>query len=345
MRTTPCFVVFALILPFASAGGWLRPAHADPSEVVAEVGGGTITRAQLEESASAQLGQLERQRHQILEQTLNQLVEQKLTELEAAQRGVSKEQLLQEEVQGKVTEITDQQVDAFFEENKARMRQPKEQIAGQIRQYLQQQQSGQLQGALIKQLKSKHNVKIRLEPMRAEVSADGAPSIGPADAPVTVVLYSDFQCPFCSKVLPTLERVKQDYSSQVRLAFRQFPLAMHAQAEKAAEASLCANEQGKFWPMHDAMFQDQQKLGVDDLKAKAVALELNAEQFNGCLDAGKYADQVRAEMAAGEKAGVTGTPAMFVNGRFVSGAIPYEQIAAVIDDELSRKGIQKTATQ
>ena len=118
---------------------------------------------------------------------------------------------------------------------------------------------------------------------------------------------------------------------------------MHPQAQKAAEASLCANDQGKFWQLHDAMFANQQALGVDQLKAKAVELGLNAETFNSCLDSNKYAAQVATDLKEGSTAGVSGTPAMFINGRFVNGAVPFEEIASIVEDELQRKGV-KTAS-
>jgi protein-disulfide isomerase len=155
---------------------------------------------------------------------------------------------------------------------------------------------------------------------------------------VTIVEFSDFQCPFCSRLLPTMEQVKQKYGDKVRIVFRQYPLPMHPNAQKAAEASLCANEQGKFWEMHDAMFKNQQELAVDNLKSKAAALGLKAETFNQCLDSGKYAAQIQGDIKAGSAVGVSGTPAMFINGRFISGAVPLEQITSVIDDELKRKG-------
>jgi protein-disulfide isomerase len=164
------------------------------------------------------------------------------------------------------------------------------------------------------------------------------PSQGPADAPVTIVEFSDFQCPFCSRLYPTVEQVKSTYGDKVHLVFRQFPLNFHQFAQKAAEASLCADEQGKFWEMHNAMFSKQDELAVDKLKEKAAGMGLKADQFNACLDGGKYAPKVAEDVKAGSEAGVSGTPALFINGRFISGAVPYADIAKVIDDELQRKG-------
>jgi protein-disulfide isomerase len=171
------------------------------------------------------------------------------------------------------------------------------------------------------------------------VQIQGHPSKGPADAPVTIVEFSDFECPFCGGLFPTLKRVEQNYSEKVRIVYRQFPLNnLHPHAQKAAEASLCANEQNKFWQLHDAMFTDQQNLTVDDLKSKAATLSMNAANFATCLDSGKYAAAIRESLAEGNKVGVDGTPALFINGRYLGGNQPYDEIAKIIDDELLRAG-------
>jgi protein-disulfide isomerase len=157
---------------------------------------------------------------------------------------------------------------------------------------------------------------------------------GDAKAPLTIVEFSDFECPYCSKLFSTLKLVEKNYGEKVRLVYRQFPLANHPNAQKAAEAALCANEQGHFWEMHDLMFQEQRALEVPDLKAKAASLKLDAAIFDKCLDSGRHVDRVKQDIMDGSRAGVTGTPAMFINGRFISGAVPYEDLAKIIDAEL-----------
>lgn len=325
------------VLPACSAqGGAAAPAQDDAAAVVARVAGKDITQGDLEKEAAQYLKQLESQRQKILDGVLEQLVEKKLLEAEAAARGMTAEALTAAEIDAKLA-VTDSDVDKFYEENKARIPQPKEQVAEQIRNYLKQQKGGEVRSAYIGELRKKHNVRIMLEPPREKVEVGNAPVKGPANAPVTIVEFSDFQCPFCSRVIPSINKVKETYGDKVRIAFRQFPLTnIHPNAQKAAEASLCANDQGKFWELHDAMFANQGALGVDQLKAKAVELGMNADSFNQCLDSGKHAGQVSADMAAGTAAGVSGTPAMFVNGRFLNGAVPFEDIAKIIDDELQR---------
>lgn len=175
-------------------------------------------------------------------------------------------------------------------------------------------------------------------PQRTEVATAGYPTRGPATAPITIVEFSDFECPFCGRLFPTLQAVEKIYLDRVRIVYRQFPLRrIHPLAQKAAEASLCASEQGRFWEMHDSLFGDQEHLMVADLKARAVTLKLDAVAFNACLDSGKHVTTIDKDIADGAKAGVTGTPTMFINGRMMVGAQPYAQIQAVIEDELQRQ--------
>ena len=314
------------------------PAEAVPaSKTLALVGGKPVTEADVQQRAAESLQQIRREydrnTYQVVEQTLNQIVEDRLLDLEGAARGITRDQLLAEIKPGEVTEAD---IDAFYEQNKAQIPVPKEQVVGQIRNYLAQQKQVDARRAFFDGLRAKHGVTIALEPPRVPIAATG-PSRGPATAPVTIVMFTDFQCPYCARVRTTLDQVQERYGDKVRLVVRHFPLAqIHPQAQKAAEASLCANDQGKFWPLYDAMFTNPKALAVDALKAKATELGLDAAAFATCLDGGKHAGAVQADMKDGMAAGVTGTPAMFVNGRFISGSVPLDQVTAVIDDELRR---------
>lgn len=155
---------------------------------------------------------------------------------------------------------------------------------------------------------------------------------GNKDAKVTLVVYSDYQCPYCSRVETTLSQLLTDYKDKIRLIFRDFPLtSMHANAQKAAEAAECAGDQGKFWEIHDKLFASQSDLSVDNYKAWAKDLGLSTSKFNDCLDSGKYADKVTASITEGSNYGVQGTPATFVNGVLISGAQPIENFKSVID--------------
>jgi len=304
--------------------------------VLAVVGDVEITGKEVAELKASELMTVERQERKILEQGLDELVAERLLELEASERGLTVEELMDQEVDSRVTEPSAEEVDAFYEERKAQIRQPKEQIADQIRGFLRQQHRAEANAQVVAELKEKYGYQLYLEPFRVTVESEGYPARGPADAPVTIVEFSDFECPYCSRVNPTLDRVVESYGDKVRIVFRQFPLSnIHPNAQKAAEASLCAHDQQKFWEMHDAMFKEQRSLGVEQLKEKAGRLGLDTDAFNECLDSSRYADTVAADLQEGSQAGVTGTPAMFINGRFLSGAQPYEEVSKLIDSELA----------
>lgn len=350
--------IWSLLLSFCGlvvvAGGWAlaergaptEPAAAQESaaaegpapEIVAEVGGVELSEAELEETVADQLQELDRQRHDILQQGLDRLISDKLVELEAASRDMTREELLEAEVESQVGEVSEAEIDAFYEARKSQINRPKEAVTEQIRNYLAGQRRQGAYQELVGGLEEKYEVTKYLEPLRVAVEASGFPAKGPEDAPVTIVEFSDFECPYCSRVLPALEKVAENYPESVRIVFRQFPLSIHPNAWKAAEASLCAHDQGEFWAMHDVMFANQRQLAVEQLRGLAAEIGLDAEEFAACLESDRYSDQVQADFEAGQAAGVSGTPAMFVNGRFISGAVPYETLADVIDEELARAG-------
>ena len=189
-------------------------------------------------------------------------------------------------------------------------------------------------------LRSQGKVIVRLQPLpviRVEVSTQGAPVRGAADAPVTLVEFSDFECPFCKQAQPTLKQLLERYPGKVRIAYRDFPLeSIHPQARRAAEAARCAHDQGKFWEYHDALFTASPKLSADDLKRYATEVGLDGTKFDACVAGGSHKAAVQQDLDEGKELGITGTPAFFINGRPLSGAQPLEAFTKVIDDELTR---------
>jgi len=170
-----------------------------------------------------------------------------------------------------------------------------------------------------------------------KVDATG-PARGPEGAKVTIVEFSDFECPFCARAEESVNQVMEKYAGKVRLVFRHFPLNFHPNAPKAAEASMCANDQGKFWEMHKTLFANNKALGVEDLKKHAATAGLDQAKFNECLDSGKMKGIVDADTKAGGEAGVSGTPAFFINGKLLSGAQPASEFEKIIDAELKKGG-------
>ncbi len=159
---------------------------------------------------------------------------------------------------------------------------------------------------------------------------------GDFNAPVTLVEFSDFECPYCARHYPTLEKILNDYPDKVRLVYKHFPLPFHANSQKAAESSECADEQGKFWEYHDKLFENLAGNGysLSNFKQWAKDLGLDSGKFNACLDSGKYAQKVKADLSEGQQKGVQGTPATFVNGQLISGALPYTAFKSAIDNLL-----------
>lgn len=323
------------------------------SNRVAVVNGQTITQEELEKTAASELKGIETRRLQndvtlandkqeILRKALEELVADKLIEADAKKQNMTKERLIEIEIDSNVETPSNEEVEAFYEANKARIPVPKEQALPQVRQYMVERSRSQYKEMLITRLKRQYGFKSYLEPLRVQVATAGHPSRGPATAPVTIVEFSDFECPYCGGLFPTLKQVEKNYPEKVRIVYRQFPLTnIHPHAMKAAEAALCANEQKKFWEFHDSMFTNQQELSIADLKQRAVDLKLDTQAFNPCLDSGRQAAAIQADIQDGARAGVTGTPAMFINGRLLSGNQPYAEIKEVIEDELQRKSPAK----
>src|SRR5678815_107540 len=320
------------------------------TKTIAVVNGESITEAEVQKAAAPELEKLdqkqkqftatlERDKKSAVEDALEDIVNRKLLEAEAKKRSITVDDLLRAEVQEKVTPPTEETVRKFYDDNKAVINGPFIETALEIRNYLLQQGRQSAFSALMFKLKKDYGYKSMVEPDRAKVDVAGHPSKGPATAPVTIVEFSDFECPYCGGLYPTLRRVEDTYKDKIRIVYRQFPLNnIHPRAQKAAEASLCANEQNKFWQLHDAMFNDQKNLTVDDLKAKAAALSLNAATFATCLDSGKHAAAIQSSLEEGNRLGVDGTPALFINGRYLGGNQPYDAIAKIIEDELLRSG-------
>jgi protein-disulfide isomerase len=174
-------------------------------------------------------------------------------------------------------------------------------------------------------------------PEKVDIAVGDAPAKGPKSAKVTIVEFSDFQCPFCSRVVPTLKQIEDSYKGKVRIAFKNLPLDMHPNAQPAAEAAMAAHEQGKFWEMHDKLFANQQQLDRPSLEKYAEELGLNLARFKAALDSGKYRERVKQDAAEAAKIGVSATPTLFVNGHKLEGAQPFDSFKTAIDKELAAK--------
>jgi len=331
----------ALLAAAAVAAAALAPAAeskppAPPADVVAMVGGEPITIQSLEEEIRGQLLDLRMKEYQLRSRALDEIIARTLVEKEAKARGISQGELAKAEVDDRVV-VGEPEARAHYEANQARFKnQPEEEALKRATNELRQQRIRERRAAFVRELREKAGVRVLLEPVRVAVEVGDSPSRGPAAAAVTIVEFSDFQCPYCARALPTLKKVQETYGDRVRMVFRDFPLQNHPQAPKAAEAGSCADEQGKFWEMHDRLFENQAKLQVADLKQHATELGLDSAKFDECLDSGRRATDWQLDLSEGTRYGVTGTPAFFINGRMLVGAQPYESFVQVIEDELAR---------
>jgi protein-disulfide isomerase len=310
-------------------------------EVLATIDGEPVTGADLDDLVGDQLALMEFQylseRQRLVETAVEEMVRLRLLDEEAESRGITRDELIATETAGKV-DVTEAEINSFYEQNQSRLGgRTLEELYGQIEAYLRDVEREQALTDLTDALAADRDVVYLVEPFRAEIDVEGSPAFGPADAPVTIVEFSDFECPYCQLFAQTIKRVKDEYGNRVRIVFRQFPLNIHPNAPKAAEAALCAYEQGKFWEMHDLLFEEQRQLDVTSLVDKAERLDLDVPEFETCLESGKFAEQVEEDMQAATRLGIDGTPAVFVNGMPVGGgAVGYEVLAEIIDKELER---------
>jgi protein-disulfide isomerase len=312
-------------------------------QVVAEVGQARITLDEVDAKARLMDAKPYQALYEARRLALEELVAERLFELEAAARGLSRDALVEQEVNAKVQPVTDADIEGFYKENQARMRgRSLEDSKAPIEQHLATMRLAEARKSFLDELQAKTGVRKQLEPPRVEVPvAQDEPRKGPAGAPVQIVEYSDFQCPYCSRVGATLKQITEKYGDQVQILFRDFPLPFHNRAQAAAEAAQCAHEQGKFWEYHDLLFSKQNALEAEQLKQYAAELGLDATRFGACLDQGSFAQAVKDDHSQGGKLGVSGTPAFFINGRFLSGAQPYEAFARIIDEELELQAARK----
>jgi len=312
------------------------------AETVATVGGRTITRAELDKAVRSRLIELENERYEALKDGLDGMVAEEMVKLEAKARGVSMENLLKQEIVDKLKVPTDEEVKAFYDQNQEAVQgAPFDAVKSQIASYLQQQSSGQRQQDFVTELKKKYKPTITLPAPVIDVSTAGRPEKGPKNAPVTIIEFSDYECPFCKRAEDAVAQVMKTYGDKVRLVFRDFPLPMHRNAQPAAEAAACANAQGKFWEYHGKLFASSE-LNAERFKAIAAEIGLDAAKFDACVAKREFKSAVEKDLADGGEAGVDGTPAFFINGRMLSGAQPFEKLKEIIDEELAKKGDKKS---
>jgi len=325
---------------FAAAQEKKSPQTKEP---LAVIDGQTIDGSQLPTGEQAQLQRMMVRVYGVQLRALHEVLDQKLVDAEAKRMGVSVEDLVKSEVISKIPDPSDDEVRAYYQAHQGQINQPFDEAKDKVRIGMKEGEIPKarmlyVQGLWLKAVADGELV-VLLTPPKLELPIDPARLRGDPKAPVTIVEFSDFSCPYCRKAESILAELLAKYPGQVRLGYRDFPLRqIHPQAQLAAEASRCAGEQGKYWEYHDLLFANPDKQTHDGLLEDARTLKLDDKQFDACLSSGRFKPQIDQDIQLGTRAGVFGTPGFFVNGTFIDGAQPPAAFEKIIDAELCASG-------
>lgn len=323
------------ILPLVLIDG--ASAQAGSGAVVAVVDGVAINSTQLAARAGAKLLRLKTDEYNIQLAILNEYVDEVLLAREAGSRHISVEELLQREITSKLPQVSETEARAVIESAPTQYQRlgPDEAVRVAINE-ISGRRRVKLRADLLASLRARYSFQIMLQPPRLTRGIEGGQSQGPANAPIAIAEFADFQCPYCGNLSVTLQRILKEYPNQIRLTYKQFPLPSHPQAAKAAQASLCAAEQGKFWEMHDALFSEQRLLSAEAFGDLAMSAKLDLDQFDTCFKVRRFSAEVSKDMAEAISLGINSTPTTFINGQMVVGNKPYEVLRGMVEAELKR---------
>jgi protein-disulfide isomerase len=337
-------LISLFMLLTACTNGTSKPSYlfkpAGQDGLAAKVGEITITNAELNDGIESELFEAESKVFDIKFNRLKSLLLERYMNKDPRKKDMSNDEYLEKYIASTV-KISEKQIDAFIKEQNIPAEHLNPQVREKIKNYLGMEKKKEAVDGWLADQNKKNQVEVFIpKPRRPtfQVELGDAPFTGSKEAKVTIVEFSDFQCPFCAKGADILKAIKQKYGNKVRIAFKNFPLPFHNHAQKAAVAAHCANEQGSdyFWKMHDEMFAHQDSLDADGLKKTAKKISLKTEAFNKCLDENKYLTKVQQEMEEGRTLKVKSTPTFFVNGQLINGAQTIDVFADIIDEELAR---------
>jgi len=322
------------------------PVSGDPAAEIstaslATVDGQVITGAQLDPELQAALRDarnemLQRQMH-LTWVGVDEQIDVRLIEAEAQRQGLSPEAFRKQEITDRLPPLSDETVQRFYDENAAAISVPFDVAKEHIRRELLSGEERRLEKELSERLRQGAKIQYTLpvpDLPRFEIDTTHSVAKGSSEARVTVVEFSDFECPYCAEARKVLDQLLAAYPDDVRIVYRDFPLSQHPRAQAAAEAGKCAQEQGKFWPLHDLMYDNPRALSDDDLRAYAGKVELNLEAFEACLASDRPARGVALDEAAARALGVGGTPALFINGIKLIGLLPLPLLKTLVEAEL-----------
>ncbi len=302
--------------------------------VVAEYNGKPVKASEAFTTVKTRLFDLEEEAYRTKETAINEFVEQRLLENEAKAKNLPVDQLLEKEAGGVVSSVEDKEIDSFLSAKGLSLKDPRIRKED-VRDYLKYKKKFEKRQGYVATLRQNAKVKMFVkepESPKVSVAVAGYPTWGNPKAPVTIVEFSDYQCPFCSRAVPVLERIKKEYGpDKVKIVFRDMPLPSHNRAPAASMAAHCANDQGKFWEMHDMLFDNQAKLEDADLKSYAKKLTLDEKKFAECFDSKKHLPLIEKSRSEAETLGIQATPSFVINGVMIQGAQPFEKFKEKID--------------
>ena len=301
------------------------------SGVVAEIAGRKVTADELQEKEAGKLLQARYKYYLAERDALDQFIDDQLLEMQAKKESVSLDELFKRHISVHVQEPTEDQLRFYYEG--VQTDESYEKARSNIIDTVHQLRTKKARDAYIAELRAEYRVVIELVQPIAHVEVGNAPRLGPENAPVQIIEFADYECPYCQEVNEDLARLREQFPNQVSLVYKDFPLPMHPLAAKAAQAARCAGAQGKFWEYHDSLFQTK-KLQMSQLKEEARALKLDTARFDQCLDGGEQTAPVKKDSQEGQRLGLQGTPSFFINGHFMSGAIGYTKLRETVMQEL-----------
>lgn len=335
-----------VVTPAGSSGCETADLSMEGSDVIAKVEGEPIRVSDLgDDAARAEADALRAyctELDRIRGSALDRAVDQRLIEAAAREAGEDLDSWMRERIDTTVKSPTPEEVAAYYAQHKSAEAPPLDQVEEQVAASMMRERSQEAFATILAELRTKSKVDVMLPDVRPAALAVDVPehtaTFGPAEAAVEIVEFSDFECPYCARAADAVRSVKERYGDRVRFAYRHFPLSFHPNAMKAAQYAQCAQEQDKFWPLHDAVFGAEGNLAGDVLERTAEQVGLDTDALQACLRSPRPDAQIREDMAQAQKIGVEGTPTFYINGRLFTGRPSPEGFAQAIDAELSRKG-------
>ncbi len=304
------------------------------------VNGKEIKGKDVLEKVKNELAELDKNAYEIKRRATEELVQKLILEDEAKKQGTSLDKLMSQFDSMRDKEVGKDDVQNFLKSRNIEEKKLSKQEKESIPQIIKMQRVYEGRQKYVNELRAKANVQFKLVKPAEKAVEVGLGTIdpqGPTTAKVKIVIFSDFQCPFCARGKTRVDEIVAKYHDKVAIYFREFPLeSIHPMAFHAAEASLCAKDQGKFWQYHNSLFDNQAALAEKDLIKRAVDLKMDEKAFTECLKSGKKAADIRKDMEEAQKVGVNSTPSFFVNGFPVRGAQPIEVFSEIIDEQLAK---------